>query len=139
MRCQGAVESIVAMSVALLLVIFVVVPFIAGGAQQSQIDTTRQADVVCNRLYSTFSSVLCSQKDFYQVVQLPKTIGSHPYDLEFLPSARGVIVNYSFGRLLCQLPTNRIVNSTNSSDPFVVTSNTLKFTNVDITVMVDEL
>ena len=139
MRCQGAVESIVAMSVALLLVIFVVVPFIAKGAQQSQIDTARQADVVCNRLYSTFSSVLCSQKDFYQVVELPKTIGSHPYDLEFLPSARGAIVNYSSGQLLCQLPTNRIVNSTNSSDPFVVTSNTLKFTNIDITVMVDEV
>lgn len=139
MRCQGAVESIVAMSVALLLVLFVVVPFIARGAQQSQIDTARQADVVCNRLYSTFSSVLCSQKDFYQVVELPRTIGSHPYDLEFFPSARGVMVNYSSGQLFCQLQTNRIVNSTNSSDPFVVVSNTLKFTNIDITVMVDDV
>ena len=48
------------------------------------------------------------------------------------------MVNYSTGQFFCELPTTRIINSTNSSDPFVVTSNKLKFTNVGVTVMVDE-
>jgi hypothetical protein len=133
------VEGIVALSVALLFVTIVILPFIARSTQQFEIDTTRQADVVCNRLYSTLSNTLSSRKDFYQIVELPDTIGSQTYELDFFPEQRGVIINYSSDQIFCQLPTSRIINSTNSSDPFVITSNNLRFTNIDVTVMINEL
>jgi hypothetical protein len=139
MRCQGSIEGIVAVSIALLFVTFVILPFMARSVNQSKIDTARQAGVVCDRIYSTLSSTLSSRKDFYQLVELPPTVGSQPYEIDFFPAQREAIINYSSGHILCGLPTTRVINSTNSSDPFVVTSNSLKFMNVDVTVMVDEL
>lgn len=138
-KSQGSIEVIATLSLLILFIVVSVAPFISKLVVYKQSREVIEADYVCNRIYSVISSTLTSGKDFQQILDIPEDIMDIEYNISFYPDARYVIIYLPQRSILCPLQSSSIVNATNSSDPFVLLSKKLVFSNRDSTVMVEEL
>jgi hypothetical protein len=138
-RSQGSVEAIIALGLLILFIVIAITPFVINIVSYRSVMEVIDADSVCNRLYATVSAALTSGKDFSQVLSLPEKIGNNDYTINVYPAAMHIIIEIPSNTIMCQLQSGAIINATNSSEPFILNSKSLRFTNLNTVVRIEEL